>query len=141
MGYKKRIEAKRKERLMAKPLHGRFFQGTDKDANGRAIDGPRSWDWVKSEYMTKSTEAYLFAAQEQALNTCAVRSRIHHEVNEDGEVVSGLCRICGEKTETVAHIAGGCGVLMQGPGTVRHDKVGSRVHRWVSGGGGMMKAW
>ena len=128
VSYKKRMEVKRKERLMAKPLHGRFFQGTDKDANGRAIAGPRSWDWVKSGYLTKSTEAYLFAAQEQALNTRAVRSRIHREENEDGEVVSGLCRVCGEKTETVAHLAGGCGVLMQGPGTVRHDKVGSRVH-------------
>ena len=50
VSYKKRMEVKRKERLMAKPLHGRFFQGTDKDANGRAIAGPRSWDWVKSGY-------------------------------------------------------------------------------------------
>ena len=126
--YKKRVEQKRKERLMAKPLHGRFFRGTKEDAEGNAIAGPRSWEWVRSGYMTKSTEAYIFAAQEQALGTRAVRSRIYREVGEDGEVVSGLCRICGEKMETVAHIAGGCGVLMEGPGTVRHDKVGSRVH-------------
>ena len=39
-----------------------------------------------------------------------------------------MCRICGEKMETVAHIAGGCGVLIKGPGTVRHDRMGSRVH-------------
>ena len=78
--------------------------------------------------MTKNTEAYLFAAQEQALNTNAMRSKIYREVGEDGEVVSALCRVCGLKTETVAHIAGGCGVLMGGPGTVRHDKMGSRVH-------------
>ena len=57
--------------------------------------------------MTKSTEAYIFAAQEQALTTNSMRSRIYREVGEDGEIVSGLCRVCGEKTETVAHIAGG----------------------------------
>ena len=42
--------------------------------------------------------------------------------------MSQLCRVCGEKTETVAHVAGSCGLLMKGPGTVRHDKVGARVH-------------
>lgn len=81
-----------------------------------------------SDTMTKSTEAYIFAAQEQALTTNSMRSMIYHEKGEDGEIVSGLCRVCGEKTETVAHIAGGCKVLMGGPGTVRHDKVGARVH-------------
>ena len=78
--------------------------------------------------MTPSTESYLFAAQEQALGTRSVRSRIYHEVGEDGEAISGLCRMCGEKMETVEHIAGGCGLLMKGPGTVRHDRMGSRVH-------------
>ena len=126
--YKKRVEQERKDRLMAKPLHGRFFRGTKEDAEGNAIAGPRSWEWVRSGYMTKSTEAYLFAAQEQALRTNAVGSRIYHEVDEDGEPVSGLCRVCGKKMETLAHIAGGCAVLMDGPGTVRHDKMGSRVH-------------
>ena len=126
--YKKRVEQERKDRLMAKPLHGRFFKGTKEDASGEAIAGPRSWEWVRSGYMTKSAEAYLFAAQEQALKTNSIRSRIHREVNVDGGVVSDLCRVCGEKVETVAHISGGCAVLMAGPGIVRHDKMGSRVH-------------
>ena len=95
---------------------------------GEKVAGPRSWDWVKAGYMTPSTEAYLFAAQEQAINTNAKRSRIYREVDKEGEVVSGMCRVCGEKLETVAHVAGGCGVLMEGPGTVRHDRVGLRVY-------------
>ena len=44
------------------------------------------------------------------------------------EVVPGLYRVCGLKMENVAHIAGGCSVLMQGPGMVRQNKVGTRVH-------------
>jgi len=126
--YKTRVEAERKERLEAKPLHGRFFRTTKKDASGNAIAGPRSWEWVRSGYMTKSTEAYIFAAQEQALATNAKRAMVYREVDGNGEIVSALCRICGAKTETVAHIAGGCGPLMQGPGTKRHDRVGTRVH-------------
>ena len=126
--YKKRVEQERKDRLLGKPLHGRFFNGTKEDANGEKIAGPRSWEWVRSGYMTKSTEAYLFAAQEQALKTNAMRSRIYHEVDEEGNAVSQMCRVCRQKTETVAHIAGGCSVLNEGPGTVRHDKMGSRIH-------------
>ena len=60
--YKKKVEQERKDRLMTKPLHGRFLKGTKEDASGEAIAGPRSWEWVRSGYMTKSTEAYLFAA-------------------------------------------------------------------------------
>ena len=65
--------------------------------------------------IAKNTEAYLFSAQEQALNTNAIRSNNYREVGENGEVVSALCRVCGLKTETVAYIAGECGVLMGGP--------------------------
>ena len=49
--YKKRVERQRKERLMAKPLHGRFFRGTSEDENGEPIAGPRSWEWVRSGYL------------------------------------------------------------------------------------------
>jgi hypothetical protein len=126
--HKTRVEAERKERLQAKPLHGRFFRGTENDANGNAIAGPRSWEWVRSGYMTKSTEAYIFAAQEQALSTNSMRAKVYREVDDNGEAVSALCRVCKAKTETVAHIAGGCEPLMQGPGTKRHDRVGTRVH-------------
>jgi hypothetical protein len=126
--YKKAKELERKESLLAKPLHGRFFRSTKTDEQGEVIAGPRSWEWVRSGYMTKSTEAYIFAAQEQVLGTRAVRSKIYREEGENGEVISGLCRVCGGKVETVAHLAGGCGQLMQGPGTVRHDRMGARVH-------------
>ena len=91
--YKKATELKRKESLLAKPLHGRFFRTTKEDSNGEVIAGPRSWEWVRSGYMTKSTEAYLFAAQEQALGTRAVRSKIYREEDEEGGVISAMCRI------------------------------------------------
>ena len=48
--YKKKVEKERKDRLMFKPLHGRFFKETKEDASGEAIAGPRSWEWVRSGY-------------------------------------------------------------------------------------------
>jgi len=131
VNHKMRMDQKRNEDLLARPLHGRFFKGMKEDDKGEVIAGPKSWEWVRSGYMTKSTEAYIFTAQEQALGTRSVRSKIYSEVGEDGNCVSGMCRICGKKVETVAYIAGGCGVLMEGPGTVRHDRIGARVH-WES---------
>ena len=127
--YKKRMETERWEKLRAKRLHGRFIVGIEaKDDAGKPVAGPRSWDWVKAGYITPSTEAYLFAAQEQAINTNSKRHRIYKEKDENGDLVSGMCRVCGLKQETVAHVVGGCGILMQGPGTIRHNKVGARVH-------------
>ena len=126
--YRKRVEEQREAQLIDKPLHGRYFRTTKVDVKGEEIAGPRSWDWVKSGYMTKSTEAYLFAAQEQALRTNSVRANIYREADEDGRVVSGLCRLCKKKNETVAHIIDCCPVLTEGPITVRHDRVGTRIH-------------
>jgi hypothetical protein len=61
--YRKRVEEQRKAELVGKPLHGRFVNTTDGNGQGDNIAGPRSWEWVRNGYMTKSTEAYLFAAQ------------------------------------------------------------------------------
>ena len=39
---------------------------------------------MKAGYFTPSTEAYFFAAQEQAISTNAKRSLIYREVDKDG---------------------------------------------------------
>ena len=78
--------------------------------------------------MTKNTEAYLFAAQEQALGTNSVRANIYKEKDENGVKVSAMCRLCKGKTETVAHLIGVCPVLTGSAITRRHDKMGSRIH-------------
>ena len=48
--YKKRKDQERKDRFMAKPLHGRFLKAAKEDAEGNAIAGPRSWEWVRSMF-------------------------------------------------------------------------------------------
>ena len=65
--YQKRKASERKESLLGKPLHGKFFSTVNDLAEEGDVDLDRSWQWLKGGYLTKSTEAYIMAAQEQAL--------------------------------------------------------------------------
>jgi len=64
----------------------------------------RSVQWVRGGFLAKSTEAFVFAAQEQALKTRLAQSKW-------GSDVSPLCRVCGVEFESVWHVACGCKVL------------------------------
>ena len=74
-------------------------------------------------FLTKATESYVMAAQEQVLRTRWMKAKI------DGEAdVDPMCRLCGKIEETVTHLVGGCGVLAKKQYTSRHDSMGKRVH-------------
>ena len=67
------------------------------------------------------------AAQEQATRTRSIRHRI------DKENVSPLCRLCGEREETVAHVVSECKVLAQNQYKKwRHDTICQIIH-WQLG--------
>ena len=72
--------------------------------------------------MKKETEGMLFAAQEQALRTNAIKANI------DKQPVSPKCRLCGAKAETVMHLVSGCPKQAQKQYKRRHDNVARRVH-------------
>ena len=114
--YKKRVESERKERFAEKRLHGKFLKDVEQVADNR------SWQWVRGGYLAKSMEAFVFAAQEQALNTRFFRAKI------TGEDVSPMCRVCGKTVESVGHLASGCGGLAQREYKRRHDRMRLRVY-------------
>ena len=113
--YKERVSRERDERVWSKELHGRFFREVSEFAC------PRMYEWVKSGYVNKSTEGFLFAAQEQALATNWLKARF-------GEGVDASCRKCGKHIETVVHLVSGCGELAQLEYKKRHDRMGLRVY-------------
>jgi len=76
----------------------------------------RTYKWVKSGYVNKTTEGFLFAAQEQALATKMC------------ENVNAYCRKCGKHVETIAHLASGCRELAQLEYKKMHDRMGLRVY-------------
>ncbi|MEM7375718.1 MAG: reverse transcriptase family protein [Bacteroidota bacterium] len=115
--YKQRRDEERKEDLANKPLHGKFFREMDSQATGRSIQ------WVIGGFLAKSTEAFVFAAQEQALKTRLAESKWDADSN-----ISPLCRVCGEEAESVWHLTSGCKVLAQREYRRRHDRMGLRVY-------------
>ena len=121
--YQKRKDLERKEALLSKPLHGKFFSTVNNLAEEGYVDLDRSWQWLKGGYLTKSTESYIMAAQEQALQTKWRRSTVEGIDGEDG-----LCRVCGKRFETIKHVVSGCSELAKKQYLIRHDKMGARIH-------------
>ena len=68
------------------------------------------------------TEATICAAQEQVLRTNYTKNKI------DKTLENPLCRMCGERGETVQHIICECKKLAQCEYKRRHDTVSKLVH-------------
>ena len=123
------MNEERKEALCAKVLHGRFLREMDKNASDR------TWQWVRGGFLAKSTEAFVFAAQEQALKT-----RLAHSKRENDGEVSPLCRVCGVEAESVWHVTSACKGLAQREYKRRHDMMGLRVYWELCGKYGIKRA-
>ena len=114
--YKERVSTERVERVKEKKVHGKYFSETENVANRR------SFDWLSAGRVTKTFEGLIFAAQEQALPTNWLKSRI------TGEQEDSMCRKCGKEVETVAHLVSACSELCQSEYLTRHNKMGLRVY-------------
>ena len=70
--YKEKMKRKRTEDWSGKQLYGQFKRETD-DLSGV------SWEWIRTGELKKETEGLIFAAQDQALRTNAVKARIENK--------------------------------------------------------------
>ena len=117
MKRKERVSRGRLSSYREKTLHGQYVRGTED------VRDPRAWDWLKRGTLKKETEDLLAAAQDQALRTNYIRNMI------DKQDVSPMCRLCGEREETVSHIVTECKKLAQKQYTNwRRDQVTKVVH-------------
>ena len=114
--FKNRMSQERMGRLNEKRVHGKYFQDV------KDVADERSWQWIRSGNVAKSTEGFVFAAQEQALRTRWLRAKI------EGEDVDPNCRVCRNVVESVGHLASGCGGLAQREYKRRHDHMGLKVY-------------
>ena len=94
-----------------KRMHGQYVREKE------GIDWDRTWQWIAKGDLKGCTEALICSAQEQALRTNYTRFHI------DRTAESPLCRMCGSKGETVAHVVSECGKLAQTEYKGRHDNV------------------
>ena len=113
---KRQVILERKENLKNKNLHSVFFEKTE-------FRDERSWHWLKHGDLKRATEGMLMAAQEQALRTKSIKHYI------DKTEVNPLCRLCGNRDETLAHIISECEILKQRQYKIwRHDAVAKVIH-------------
>ena len=64
----------------------------------------------------------ITAAQDQALRTNAIKAKV------ENQNLSPLCRMCGEKDESMGHLVGECSKLAQAEYKHRHDNVARMMH-------------
>ena len=114
--FEKRKRDERKKIWHEGKLQGQFVQ------KSKNIAHEFSGKWIRNGFLKKETEGMLFAAQEQALRTNAIKAKI------DKQPVSPNCRLCGTTSETVMHLVSGCSKLAQKQYKRRHDNVAKRVH-------------
>ena len=68
----------------------------------------------------------ITAAQDQALRTNAIKAKV------EKQNLSPLCRMCGEKDESMGHLVGECSKLAQTEYKHRHDNVARMIHRNIA---------
>ena len=83
--YKARVSSELYNRWIDKALHGQFMRDVMNQ-----VDSKHQWKWLQHGGISKEVEAFLFAAQEQALPTNIIKNRIYGQTD-----ISPLCRLCG----------------------------------------------
>ena len=120
--FKREVQNEYIARWTGKRMYGQFVREMPE-----SVDKDRTWEWMRKSDLKVETEALIFAAQEQALRTNAVKCNIDRTKN------SPLCRLCGELSESVTHLVCGCKVLAQKEYKRRHDNIARIVHWMLCG--------
>ena len=80
------------------------------------------WTWLRKGNFKRETESLLIAAQNNAIRTNHIKSRI------DKTQQNNRCRLCGDRDETIIHIINECSKLAQKEHKIRDDWVGKVIH-------------
>ena len=97
-------------------MHGQFLRQKEE------IRDDATWDWLRKGDLKKETEGMITAAQDQALRTNAIKAKV------EKQNLSPLCRMCGEKDESMGHLVGEFSKLAQTEYKHRHDNVARMIH-------------
>ena len=116
--FKARISSELYNRWIDKALHGQFIR----DVTG-LVDSRYQWKWLQHSGISKEVEAFLFAAQEQAIPTNIIKNKIYGQTH-----ISPLCRLRGQSNETVDHLTSSCSYIAQTAYKHRHDQVAKFIH-------------
>ena len=82
----------------------------------------KTWTWQRKGNHKRETESLLIAAQDNAIRTNLIKSRI------DKTQQNSKCRLSGDRDETINHIISEYCKLAQKEYKARHDWVGKVIH-------------
>ena len=126
--YKRNKNQGKEKEWEEKVMHGQYLR----DKIG--VDWERTWQWVTNGDLKGRTESPIFSVQEQALRTNYIKFHI------DKTIDSPLCRMCGERLESVYHLVSECSKLAQREYKRRHDDVARYTHWQLCEKGGFERA-
>ena len=118
-GNAKQINDEHTFALWEMQMHGQFWRQQEELTQ---FDTIRSVNWLHTAHLRFQTKSAICAAQEQALATGVMRTRIWG----DGSIA--LCRLCNEQQETVEHIVTGCNMLCGKLYLHRHNLICTYIH-------------
>ena len=81
------------------------------------ISHDKTWTWLRKGNFKRETESLLMAAQNSAIKTNHIEARI------DKTQQNSICRLCGDRDETINQIISECSKLAQREYKARHDWV------------------
>ena len=118
INLKKSFHTTRYTKYTDMPLHGQHVR----ELGQPYIDEYVSTNWIREGKLKPTTEATIFAIQEQAVTTNYIKKNIHKNSLTD------KCRLCTSSIETIHHIISGCTVLAKTEYIKRHNNVAKEVY-------------
>ena len=96
------INKEHRQGLSSMRMHGQFPRQTA-ELIYACVEGGNKW--LHTAHLRPETESFTYAAQEQALATNVMKSKVWRNGG------TGLCRLCCKHDETIMHIVSGCEIL------------------------------
>ena len=97
-------------------LHNQFVRQT------KEVENQDRWQWLQNGTIKRETKSLIFAAQEQAIRTNAIKGKI------DKSEEQTKFRVCSRADGTINHILRECPKLAQREYKRRHDWIGKRIY-------------
>ena len=111
--WKKQVYGK----CMKKQMYGNFKRQTSD------LSREKTWTWLEKGKLKRETEFLLIAAENNAIRTNYIKSRINKTQQ------NSRFWLCGDRDEMINHIISECRKLALKMYEPRHDRLGKVIHR------------
>ena len=127
--FKDKIMERRINNWREKPQHGAYLRQLDQTG----ADKKESYGWLNKCFLDAASEGYIFAAQEMALFTKSLETKILRTHND------ATCRICRDpkSEESIYHLLAACDSLAKREYFTRHNAVCKYLHFVISNAYGL----